>query len=108
MEAIHQKMRENHEQLRQALEGPNPEPAAVGELAIEGHRLMAQVRALRDDADKQLRALLTPEQQVKFDAMKALRSEEDRRGPGRMGDGPFGWHGKGRPPVPQDEPPPQE
>jgi hypothetical protein len=65
------------------------------------------VRGLREDADKQLRALLTPEQQVKFDAMKALRSE-GRMGLGPMGEGSPGWHGNGRPPVPQDEPPSQE
>lgn len=104
IEALHRKMHENHEQLRQALEGPSPEPAAVGELAIEGHRLQGEVRALREDAARQLRALLTPEQQVKFDAMKALRPDD---GPMGMGEGPRGW--KGRPPAgPPDEPPPQQ
>jgi Spy/CpxP family protein refolding chaperone len=114
IEALRQKMRENHEQLRQALESANPEPVSVGEIAIEGHRLMGQMRALREDADKQLRALLTPEQQVKFDAMKALRSEGGPMGMGPMSDGPMGhgrmgWRGKGAPPEnPLDQPPPQD
>jgi Spy/CpxP family protein refolding chaperone len=101
-EALHKKMRDNMAQLRQALESQNPDPTSVGELAIEGHRLRGQVKALRDDADKQMRALLTPEQQVKFDAMRALHGE---RGP--MGDGP-GWHGKGGPSGPPDAPPPPQ
>jgi Spy/CpxP family protein refolding chaperone len=110
MEAIHQKMQENREQLRKALDVANPEPETVGKLAIEAHRLQGQVRALREDADKQFRALLTPEQQVKFDAMKALRPEGGPMGMGPMGDGPRGWHGKGQPPAgaPDQPPPPQE
>ena len=111
VEALHRKMHENRQQLHQALEGANPEPVAIGELAIEGHRLQGQMRALREDADKQLRALLAPEQQVKFDAMKALRRDGGPMEDGPMGDGPRGWRGKGRPPSGSPDgppPPPQE
>jgi Spy/CpxP family protein refolding chaperone len=80
-EALREKVAKNRADLQQALEGGNPDPAAVGELAIEGHRLHEQGRALREAQDKAVRALLTPEQQVKFDAMKALRDEGMRGGP---------------------------
>jgi Spy/CpxP family protein refolding chaperone len=84
-EALSEKLERNREQLEQALEAPNPDPAAVGELAIESHRLHEQERALREAREKALRALLTAEQRVKFDALKALR--EDGMG-GPPGPGP--------------------
>lgn len=100
-EALREKLEKNEEQLQAALESANPEPAAVGELAIEGHRLHEQGRALREAQDKAVRALLTPEQQVKFDAMKALREEGGPMGGGRpMGGGampPGGGEGWRRP-----------
>jgi len=87
-QALREQMQANRKQLEQALQNANPDPAAVGELAIEGHRLREQGRVLRDAQDKAIRALLTPDQQAKFDAMKALRG----------GGGPMGgrWmHGGG-------------
>ena len=94
-EALRDEVETNAEQLKKALEGANPDPVAVGELAIEGHRLRAQGRALREAQDKAVRGVLTPEQQSRFDAMKALRHEGGPMGePGiRHGDGP-------RPPRP--------
>jgi Spy/CpxP family protein refolding chaperone len=87
-EALREKLEKNRAELQEALSGANPDPAAVGELAIEGHRLHEQGRALREAQDKAIRALLTPEQQVKFDAMKALREEGGPLGEGRpMGRG---------------------
>lgn len=48
-----------------------------------------QMRQLREDGDKAIRALLTREQ-VKFDALQALRHERGPMGPmGPMGGGPF-------------------
>ena len=72
-EALREKLDKNRELLEQALESANPEPAAVGELAIEGHRLREQQRTLREAQEKALRNLLTAEQRARFDAMKALR-----------------------------------
>jgi Spy/CpxP family protein refolding chaperone len=86
-EALREKLAKNREQLEQALETANPDPAAVGELAIEGHRLREQERALREAQEKALRALLTAEQQVKFDALKALR-EDGMGGPPGFGPRP--------------------
>jgi len=92
-EALREQIQANSEQLRKALEVANPDPAAVGELAIEGHRLREQGLALREAQDKAVRAMLTPDQQAKFDAMKALR---DEAGPG--GFGPPRGH-RGMPPA---------
>jgi Spy/CpxP family protein refolding chaperone len=98
MQALREQMRDNGKALREALEGESPDPTRVGELVIAGHQLRAKGRALRDEADKQLRAVLTPDQQVKFDAMKALRAERGPMGPGMMG---FDRH------RPDDDAPPE-
>ena len=74
-EALREKLEKNRDLLQQALESANPVPEAVGELAIEGHRLREQQRALREAQEKALRDLLTAEQRVKFDALKALRED---------------------------------
>ena len=98
-EALREQLETNSERLEKALESASPAPAEIGELAIEGHRLREQGRALRAAQDKAVRSLLNPEQQTKFDAMKALRDEGGRRG-GPMG-GPGARHGDGsRPPRP--------
>jgi Spy/CpxP family protein refolding chaperone len=85
--ALRERMRKNRDAMEKALEGSSPDPVAVGELAIEGHRLREQGRALREARDKAVREILTPEQQVRFDAMRALREEG---GPGLR-------HGEPRP-----------
>ena len=98
-EALREQLEASSEELKKALESASPVPAEVGELAIEGHRLREQGRALRAAQDNAVRALLNPEQQAKFDAMKALRDEGGRRR-GPMG-GPGARHGDGsRPPRP--------
>ena len=74
-EALREKLKKNRDLLQQALESTNPDPVAVGELAIEGHRLREQQRSLREAQEKALRDLLTAEQRVRFDAMKALRED---------------------------------
>ena len=47
-ESLREQVEKNREQLEKALEGTNPDPVTVGELAIEGHRLREQGRALRE------------------------------------------------------------
>jgi Spy/CpxP family protein refolding chaperone len=112
MQALFEKMRANREKMRQALEASAPDPAAVGAIAIEGHQLQQEMKAQRDAVEKALRAMLTPEQQTKLDALQALR----RGGPGGMGMGPMGPMGRrpfgppsdGMPGAgPGDEPPQQ-
>jgi Spy/CpxP family protein refolding chaperone len=113
-EPIFAKLRANHEKMRAALEAASPDAATVGALAIEGHRLREQLKARREAGEQEIRALLTPEQQTKLDALQALRGGPGGMGPmGPMGRGgmrprPFGPpSGDGDMPGPGDEPPPQ-
>ncbi len=89
MQALHQQMRDNWTKLQDLLKGESPDPAAVGELAIQEHKLMQQGRTLHEQLKSSLRALLTPEQQSKLDAIEALR------GPGGFGGGPLAGFGRG-------------
>jgi Spy/CpxP family protein refolding chaperone len=88
MQALAQKLRETQKRLREALDAASPDPAAIGAIALEGHELQKQMRKLHEDADAAVRALLTPEQQVKFDALQSLRRERGPMGP--MGGEPLG------------------
>ena len=72
------------EQLRTALDAPNPDPAQVGRLMIQIHDAREQVRAARKEMDRSFAALLTPEQRTKYDALKDAR---DSFGPRRFGRG---------------------
>jgi Spy/CpxP family protein refolding chaperone len=110
MQALFEKMRANREKMRAALAAPAPDPATVGAIAIEAHQLQQQMKAQREAGEKALRAMLTPEQQTRLDALQALR----RGGPGRMGRmGRMGPRPFGPPPDdgpgagPDDEAPPQ-
>ena len=73
MEPLRAEGREMGARLRQALDAEAPEAATVGEamLAVKAHRQKA--RAQHEAFEQQLRALLSPEQQQKLDAMKAAR-----------------------------------
>ena len=96
-EALRQKLEANRDELRELLDSGSADAAAVGEIVLEGHRLEKQGRALRDARDKALRGELTPEQQVRFDALKAVRDEGGPMGGGaRRGPGPRPG-GDGRP-----------
>jgi Spy/CpxP family protein refolding chaperone len=111
-EPIFARLRDNREKMRAALEAAAPDAATVGALAIEGHKLQEQLKSLREAGEKAIRAILTPEQQTKFDALQALRGGPGRMGPmgmmGRgMGPGPFGPPPGGGGPVGDDGPPQQ-
>ncbi len=96
MDALHQQMQDNRQKLEAALSADNPDPAAVGTLAIEQHKLMQQGKALHDQLAQSLRALLTPDQQTKFDALQAMRGPGGWGGRGHFGGGPAA-----APPTPQ-------
>lgn len=100
MQALHQQIRDNHEKVQAALEAGNADAAAVGQLVIQGHALMKQAKTQRDQTSQAVRALLTPEQQTKFDALQSLR--EEGRGFGRRGMGGPGF-GHGAPPAPPQQ-----
>lgn len=89
-EAIYEKLSANRDALHQLLESGSADANAVGELVLEGRKLHEESRSLRDAEQKAIRAILTPEQQKKFDQVLEQRRE---RGPGR---GPQDF--QGRPP----------
>lgn len=95
--------RELRLKLRTALEAETPDAAAVGEatLALKAHREKA--REQRKAFEQELRALLSPEQQQKLDAMKAARRSLGR-GRGHRGDRP-GMRERRRNAVPASAPP---
>lgn len=106
MESLHEQMRGVHERLRAALESEAPDATLVGELTLEQLRLRQQGRAQRVEMQKAFKALLSPEQQKKAEALEAARE----LGPGPRGHGP---HGPGRwdegfpGPVPPEPPEPR-
>jgi Spy/CpxP family protein refolding chaperone len=88
-DALQAQLRDSRQKLDEALKAEKPEPATVGALVIEQHRLMQKGQATQEQANQAMRALLTAEQQAKFDSMR-------RFGPGgRMG---RGMGPMGRPP----------
>ncbi len=90
MESLHSELRGTRQKLDEALAAESPDPAVVGELAIQQHRLLDKQRAMRVLAEQTLRALLTPEQQTKFDVLQSLRPGRGRFGPGAGFGGPWG------------------
>lgn len=96
MRATFEQQRPNMEKLRAAVEAEQADPAAVGRLVLSMHQHRKEMQKRHEAFEQRLRGILTPEQQIKFDALQALRP---RRGPGRGGFGP-GPHGPGGPDGP--------
>lgn len=86
MDALHQQMRDAHEKLAAALDAKDADAASVGRLAIAQHRLHLKGKALHEEMAKAFQALLTPEQQQKFELLKSMH--EDGPHHGRFGHGP--------------------
>ena len=119
MQALFEKMRDNHEKLRQALEAPAPDPAAVGAIAIQGHTAAAPDEGAARDAREG--ASRDAEPGAADEARRARGAAQERagaQGSGWDGDGhgadalraaPAGRHGRsGRSRRAGDEPPPQQ
>lgn len=86
--------RANREALRTELDNAAPNAQRVGELVIANHELRGQSCAIRQNAQEQFVALLTPEQKEKYENF--LEITRDRRGHGRgmgRGEGPAGGPG---------------
>lgn len=89
-------MRQNHQALEAALERDDPDPTAVGKIAIEGRALRKQAEAHREQMNQALREFLTPEQQTKLDVLESMRRRGPRFGPGGLapvgsGEQPPAW-----------------
>jgi Spy/CpxP family protein refolding chaperone len=76
-------MSKNHDlqkQLHEALAASSPDACAVGNLAIQSHATMDQLKAAHDALIAKLASYLTPDQKTKFDAYVAA-SMAERHGP---------------------------
>lgn len=58
-------------QVKTALQGTNPDPAAVGKLVVAADAARDQIKALRDTAKTKRLAVLTADQKTKYDAFEA-------------------------------------
>jgi len=91
-----QQRHQQHQELRNSLDSGNTDPCAIGQQLLEIHQLGDEAKAAREDMQTSLKALLTPEQQVKFTDLQAAR--ESMTGPQgmrhrrshRFGGGPTG------------------
>jgi len=71
---LRQDMRARNQELQKALETPEPNPNAVGQLVIARRGLNKQLRALNVNLRSDIAALLTPEQQQKLEQLKERRN----------------------------------
>lgn len=92
MQSLGEKIRQNHQALEAALEVDDPDPAAVGKIAIQGRALRKQAETHREQMKQALREFLTPEQQTKLDVLESMRGRGLRFGPG--GPAPVGPGGQ--------------
>ena len=80
---LHRELRDLHRELRGLLEGEDPDASAVGELVLEGKVLKDELRTSREVFHGDLRALLTTDQQKRWDIL--LEIVEILRSPGPAG-----------------------
>lgn len=93
MKAVREEGRELRQRLREALEADEPD-AVVGEAAKAAHAHRQMMKQARETFEGQLKSVLSPEQQEKYEAFKAARKA------GRQGHGTRGpRRGRGAPPV---------
>jgi Spy/CpxP family protein refolding chaperone len=60
-------------QLRDALGADDPDPTAVGQLAVALHGVRGEIRAIRQTAEADFVALLTERQRFRLDALRDAR-----------------------------------
>jgi periplasmic protein CpxP/Spy len=87
-DSLHERARADWEALDAAADAQSPNPATVGAAYLKVRANREAMRAERQALMEQIRAILTPEQRDKLDAMKQerMRRFEERRGE-RDGDG---------------------
>src|SRR5262245_1950517 len=85
---LHEQARALHAEIEGLLSQGSPDPTVIGQKTIALHGLRQQIRAAHDAMDSTIASMLTDEQKVKLDAIKAAR-------PGQRG------HFPGGPPPPK-------
>lgn len=83
LEPIRTQRQANRTELATELQATSPNTLRVGELVVANHNLGLQAKALRDETHLKIMAILTPEQQEKFQQM--IERQRGRRG--GLGDG---------------------
>jgi len=82
--AVMDKNRTIQRQLHDALEAASPDACAIGNLAIQSHAAMDQMKSAHEALVAKLASYLTPDQKTKFDAYVAASMAEHREGPPPM------------------------
>jgi Spy/CpxP family protein refolding chaperone len=77
---LRQNQRASNQELKNALDTPEPNPNTVGQLVIARNGLNKQLRALNVKLRSDIAALLTPDQKQKFEQLKPGRARRARRG----------------------------
>ena len=72
------KARTAQKQLNEALSAASPDACAVGNLAIQAHAAMDQMKAAHESLITKLGSYLTPDQKAKFDAYVAAAMAQHR------------------------------
>lgn len=92
---LREQRRQQMQEMKALLDGTNPDPAAVGQKMIAARDTKQQMKALHEQFESRLGALLNSEQQEKLQKLQARR-EEGRSGRfGRFGKGHRGLHHRG-------------
>jgi Spy/CpxP family protein refolding chaperone len=82
LEPLADAARQSHETFRTALESDNPDSATVGQAALAMHAAEKALRAAHEASFEQVKAILTEEQRVKFEAARERRGpHHGKRGP---------------------------
>jgi len=71
--------RDLHQQLREAAGQDGADPAKVGRIAIDAHKVGEQIRAERQRMEDAFVGLLTPEQKEMWSKIQASRAKERER-----------------------------
>jgi Spy/CpxP family protein refolding chaperone len=103
MESLHKEIRENRQRLEEALESGHADATAVGEMVIAGHALRQEEQRLREESKAAFESLLTAEQQLKLEALEAVRKDMGPRGPHPGPGAPQAWDPPDPRPAPRDE-----
>ena len=85
LEPIREQRLANRTALATELEATAPNTFRIGELVIANHNLGLQAKVLREETHTRIAAILTPEQQEKFQQM--IERQRGRRGGFGLGDG---------------------
>ena len=71
--------RQQRQEIHALLDGGNADPAEIGQKMIDAHATGQKLKALHDDLNTKLGALLSPDQLAKFQQLQAAHQGHERR-----------------------------